>query len=119
MPATPETLDKVAESLGEKVRRLRERHHLTQEQLAEKTGMSRNQIQNIERSRNNTRDPESGRPGRGNPRLETIYHLADVLGVKPAVLIDPDIELPEWEPEDGPRDRARRKGRRSAAPRNS
>ena len=94
MPAQPETLDKVAESLGRKVRLLRERHQWTQEQLAERSGVSRNQIQNIEKSRNNSRGP-GGKPGRGNPRLDTIYHLAEVLGVKPALLIDPDLALPD------------------------
>jgi len=97
VPTSPETLDKVAESLGEKVRQLRERRQWSQEKLAEMAGVSRNQIQNIEHSRNNSRDPKSGRPGRGNPRLDTIYHLASVLGVKPAVLIDPEIELPPYD----------------------
>jgi transcriptional regulator with XRE-family HTH domain len=95
MPLTDQMLDEVAGSMGQKVRRLRERRNWTQEELAHKVGMSRNQIQNIERSRNNSRDPLTGRLGRGNPRLDTIYLLADVLGVKAAVLIDPELELPE------------------------
>lgn len=61
------------------------------------SGVSRNQIQNIEHSRKNSPDPETGQPGRGNPRLETIYQLADALDVHPIVLVDPDIPLPgDW-----------------------
>lgn len=94
MPVDPASLDRVAETLGEKVRTLRERKDWTQEELAERAGISRNQVQNIEHSRNNSRDPKTGRPGRGNPRLETIYHLADALGVNPVVLVDPSALLP-------------------------
>lgn len=74
---------------GEKVFELRRLRHLTQEELAERSGVSRNQIQNIEHSRNNSPDG-----GRGNPRLDTIYHLADAFDVSPTVLVDPDAELP-------------------------
>ena len=95
MPAEPTQLRWAAQELGRRVFELRRRRQLTQEALSELSGVSRNQIQNIERSRNNTRDPKTGRLGRGNPRLDTIYLLADVLGVKPAVLIDPELELPE------------------------
>lgn len=77
--------------LGRKVAALREAHGLTQEQLAERTGISRNQIQNIEHNRNNTRDPVTGRPGPGNARLETIFLLADVLRVDVTYLVDPKI----------------------------
>ncbi len=94
MAVDPASLDRAAEVLGEKVRTLRERHSWTQEELAERAGISRNQVQNIEHSRNNSRDPETGRLGRGNPRLETVFHLADALGVSPVVLIDPDAALP-------------------------
>lgn len=61
---------------------------LTQEALAERTGLSRNQIQNIERNRNNQQ-------GFGNPRLETIVRLAVALEVDPTYLIssDPDESL--------------------------
>lgn len=94
VPVDPDSLDRVAVVLGEKVRALRERNLWTQEELAERAGISRNQVQNIEHSRNNTRDPKTGRPGRGNPRLETIFHLADALGVSPVILIDPEARLP-------------------------
>lgn len=77
-----------AELLGRKVAATRELRGLTQERLAELTGISRNQIQNIERSRNNTTDPTTGRPGPGNARLDTIYRLADALEVDVAWLVD-------------------------------
>lgn len=94
MPADPSSLDRAARSLADKVFELRRRQGLTQEQLAERSGVSRNQIQNIEHSRNNTKDPDTGRPGRGNPRLDTIYHLAEAFGVSPSVLVDPRADLP-------------------------
>lgn len=80
--------DEVAVSFGERVRTLREKRRLTQEQLAELTGLSRNQVQNIERSRNNTRDPETGRPGAGNPRLKTVFLLAAALDTDLRDLLD-------------------------------
>ncbi|HEY0890037.1 MAG TPA: helix-turn-helix transcriptional regulator [Nocardioides sp.] len=62
---------------------------LTQEQLAERTGISRNQIQNIENNRNNRKDPVTGRPGPANARLDTIFLLAEALEMSPLDLIDP------------------------------
>ena len=62
---------------------------LTQEQLAERTGISRNQIQNIENNRNNSKDPVTGRPGPGNARLDTVFLLADALSLSVSDLIDP------------------------------
>lgn len=72
--------------MGDRVRALREEHGLTQEQLAERAGISRNQVQNIEHSRNNTKDA-SGRPGPGNARLDTVFKLAYALKVSPVELI--------------------------------
>jgi transcriptional regulator with XRE-family HTH domain len=79
---------KAAELLGRRVATTREIRGLTQEQLAELTGLSRNQVQNIERNRNNTKDPVTGKPGTGNARLETIFVLAEALRVDVAWLID-------------------------------
>lgn len=78
---------------GVRVRRLRESRGLTQERLAELTGISRNQIQNLEGNRNNTRDSKTGLPGPGNPRLETIFLLAQHLEVEVGYLVSPDPEL--------------------------
>ncbi|MFT3971364.1 MAG: helix-turn-helix transcriptional regulator [Micropruina sp.] len=88
----PEPLDSYLEAarlLGEKVRALREDRGLTQEELAHRTGIARNQIQNIEHNRNNVKDPATGRPGHGNARLDTIFRLAHELGVDVTYLIDP------------------------------
>lgn len=94
MPVSSASLDLAAQRLADKVIELRRRKGYTQEKLAEVAGVSRNQVQNIEHSRNNMKDPRTGRPGRGNPRLDTIFHLADALGVSPTILIDPDARLP-------------------------
>lgn len=107
MPVDADQLDLAARRLADKVIELRRRRRLTQEQLAELAGVSRNQIQNIEHCRNNAKDPATGLPGRGNPRLDTVFHLADALGVSAAVLIDPDAALPP--------DRGHQTGRRPHA----
>ncbi len=60
----PEPLQSYVEAarlFGEKVRALREDRGLTQEELAHRTGIARNQIQNIEHNRNNAKDPVTGR----------------------------------------------------------
>ena len=88
----PEPLDsyvRAAQLLGEKVRALREDRGLTQEDLAHRTAIARNQIQNIEHSRNNAKDPATGRHGPGNARLDTIFRLAHELDVEVTYLIDP------------------------------
>lgn len=81
---------RAARLLGEKVRELRLARGLTQEQLSERTGISRNQIQNIEHNRNNSKDPATGLPGMGNAKLDTIFLLADEFKVDVGYLIDPD-----------------------------
>lgn len=65
---------------------------LTQEQLAERTGISRNQIQNIENNRNNSKDPRTGYPGPGNARLDTVFRLAEALKLDVTELISPGSE---------------------------
>lgn len=81
---------RAAEQMGRRVQERRHELGLTQEQLAERTGISRNQIQNIENNRNNTKHPESGKPGPANARLDTVFLLADALEVSVAYLIDPE-----------------------------
>ncbi|QWF24150.1 helix-turn-helix domain-containing protein [Nocardioides sp. LMS-CY] len=88
-----------ARLLGRKVRAAREARGFSQDELAGRTGISRNQIQNIEHCRNNTRDPVTGRPGPGNPRLDTIFILAEVLDIDVTYLVDPTQAAPEPEPE--------------------
>lgn len=62
---------------------------LTQEQPAHRAGLSRNQVQNIEHSRNNTKNPTTGRPGPGDARLDTVFRLASALQVEVTYLVDP------------------------------
>ena len=84
----------VAARLGEKVRVRREELGMTQERLAELAGVHRNQIQNIEHSRNNSKDPSTRRPGPANPRLDTVFAIANALQIEVAVLVDPEAALP-------------------------
>lgn len=78
----PEDWREIASALGWRVRTLRLEREMTQEQLANAAGVSRNQVQNIEASRNNARR-DDGRlaPGPGNPRLDTLFALAEALDV--------------------------------------
>ena len=66
---------------------------MTQERLAELTGLSRNQIQNLEANRSNRRDAETGLPRPSNPRLETVFVLATHLDVEVGFLLSPDPTL--------------------------
>lgn len=70
----PEDWREIAIALGQRIRTFREVHGLTQEQLAHRAGLSRNQVQNIESARNN-----SG--GLGNPKLSTLVALARIFQV--------------------------------------
>ncbi|MGN7246934.1 helix-turn-helix transcriptional regulator [Janibacter anophelis] len=65
-------VERAAKLLGAKVAARRSELELTQEQLAERAGIGRNQIQNIEHSRSSVKDPTTGRPGPGNARLDTV-----------------------------------------------
>lgn len=79
---------RAAERLAAQVSERRRKRGLTQEDLAEKVGISRNQVQNIENNRNNTRGPD-GRPGLANPNLDTVFALAHALECSVTELIDP------------------------------
>lgn len=87
-PKAPKGYEVAVLRLGHKVAELRAAKGMTQEGLAERTGISRNQIQNIEANRNNTLDPKTGLHGPSNPRLETIFRLAEALDVTPSSLIE-------------------------------
>lgn len=65
----------ITAALGRAVSRRRSELRLTQEQLAERAGLSRNQVQNIENSRNNI-------DGTANPKLDTLWALAVALEVE-------------------------------------
>lgn len=66
--------------LGENLRTLRVMRGLSQDRLAELSGLSRNQISNIERNENtSTRSAD--------PVLSTVYRLARALHVPPVALL--------------------------------
>jgi transcriptional regulator with XRE-family HTH domain len=65
-----------------KLRSVRERLFVTQEELAERTGMSRANLSRIE-------------SGLQRPRISTVRTLAAALGVAPEDLIDWEHELDE------------------------
>jgi len=66
-----------AVALGHEIRNRREQLGLTQEELADKSGVTRNQIQVIERG---WADRAKRRPA--NPRLATLLGLSEALGMR-------------------------------------
>lgn len=72
MQALP--LQSILDSVAANVRRLRQRRHLTQEELAEAAGLDARYVQRVER-------------GEVNMRLETLVRLAAPLGETPARLL--------------------------------
>ena len=65
--------------LGRRLKALRKRAAMTQEELAERAGINPKYISGIER-------------GRENPTLDTLLRLARELGVQPVELFDFDLE---------------------------
>ncbi len=68
--------------LGKKIYSLRTNHGLTQEQLAEQLGVSRQSISKYEY-------------GQSTPELEKIKVLAEIFGVTPDYLINDEIDIPK------------------------
>jgi transcriptional regulator with XRE-family HTH domain len=74
-------------SFGERLKHLRLKRNLSQENLAELCGMHRNQISNLERATN--------RPGASiDPHLSTVFRLAQALKVAPLALIPDGENIP-------------------------
>ena len=63
--------------VGRNAARLRREAGLTQEQLAERCGLSQQYLSGLER-------------GRRNPTIVTLYELANALGVSQVDLVRPD-----------------------------
>jgi transcriptional regulator with XRE-family HTH domain len=63
--------------VGRNARRLRREAGLTQEQLAERSGLSQQYLSDLER-------------GKLNPTVVTLYELATALGVSHVELVRPD-----------------------------
>lgn len=72
-----------AQQFGARVRRLRVESRLTQEQLAHLVGLTQNHVQLLEAGRNSSKadGPAS------NPRMTTVYRIADAFGVHPRDLL--------------------------------
>lgn len=68
----------IAGHLGQWLRAQREAGGMTQEQLAQRSGLSRNQVQNLENNRNNN---TSGRMS-ANPSLDTLVALESVFDME-------------------------------------
>jgi transcriptional regulator with XRE-family HTH domain len=71
--------------MGARLRQLRQGRKLTQEQLAERAGLSDKFVGELER-------------GRGNPTLTTLAALSDALGVRLVDLLALDLERPRLTP---------------------
>ena len=66
----------VSVAFGQRLRELRTAHGVSQDQLARETGIHSTAVGRFEH-------------GAREPRLRSILRLADGLGVKPGVLLDP------------------------------
>lgn len=66
-------------ALGQRIRALRRRAGLTQEGLAERSGLNPKYVSGIER-------------GRENPTLDTLIRLARELNARPVEMFDFDLE---------------------------
>ncbi len=72
-----------ARAFGEHIRVLRRAAGLSQEALAYRAGITKNQVQLIEAGRGSAREkgPIS------NPRMKTLFGLAEALGIAPVDLL--------------------------------
>lgn len=73
-----------AKQLGIALRRLREERGLSQEALAFRAGVTKNQVQLIEAGRSSGRKDATGP---SNPRLSTLAGLAEVMGMSVSALL--------------------------------
>lgn len=80
-----EALDARLRDLATRVRRARRDRDLSQEDLADRAGVSRSVVAELERSRLD--QPRRKRPPR-NITLDTLFRMADALDMHPADLLD-------------------------------
>ena len=73
-----------AKQLGDTLRRLRHTQQLSQEALAFRAGITKNQLQLLEAGRSSGRRDASGP---SNPRTSTLSGIADALGIRASVLL--------------------------------
>jgi transcriptional regulator with XRE-family HTH domain len=79
-----------ADELGRRVATARRSQGVSQTELAASTGLSRTQIQNIERSRT------YGDQRAGNTTLLSIFKIAQALGIPPRYLIPDGVPQPDY-----------------------
>ena len=72
-------MEKIRKALGQRIRTLRKAKNLTQEELAEKSGLSYKFIGEIER-------------GKANPSIESFYRIAEGMGVSAATLFGKEMD---------------------------
>lgn len=87
-PSVDEFAD-VSRLLGQRLRAVRKKRGLTQEQLALRVGKDRRTIQQLEYGRATTPDA-SGGYGPSNPQLDTIWRLALALDIDITALLNRD-----------------------------
>lgn len=83
-------LDERLRALATRVRRTRRERDLSQEDLADRAGVSRSVVAELERSRLDqpkSREDPRKRPPR-NITLDSLFRMADALGIHPADLLD-------------------------------
>ena len=73
-----------ARQLGATLRRLREERGLSQERLAYRAGITKNQVQLIEAGRSSGRKDAEGP---SNPRMATLVGIAEALELRPSELL--------------------------------
>ena len=71
--------------VGENVRRCREEAGLSQEDLAARMGVEQGYVSRLE-------------AGNRNPTIVTIWHAAEALGVRPALLFETPSPMPKTKP---------------------
>lgn len=83
-------LDERLRALATRVRKTRRERDLSQEDLADRAGVSRSVVAELERSRLDqpkSREDPRKRPPR-NITLDSLFRMADALGIHPADLLD-------------------------------
>lgn len=80
-----------AHRFGRRINELRRSANLSQEGLAYRAGITKNQVQLIEVGRGSAR--ETGPIS--NPRMKTLFGLAEALGVTPTHLLETALSTPD------------------------
>lgn len=85
----PDEWERYALGVGQLLFKKRKELGVSQEKLSEMSGVSTNQISNIERGRNNTKSKSGTGTDPGNTTLRTLFKLATALNI-PVIDVLPD-----------------------------